>query len=270
MLDKLGATRVFMNILVTISAISAAVFLLVQNHNLASLIFQPTAIIIVIGGTFVASAINFSIPTITQAFKSAAQSLKKDKTNKIKTINETLQISHYARHNSLLDLKDMIEKLSTPFLKRGLTLAIDVENPQLLHDILSAEISYDEEQELINSRVFEAMGGYAPTFGVVGAVLGLIQAMSYIASPEVLGNGISTAFIATLYGVGIANLIFLPIAGKMKYKLREEILFKEALLQAIISITVRENTAIIEEKLIAYLKYHNKKYPSTLYQESHA
>lgn len=259
-----------MNILVTISAILAVIFLLVQNPNLMDLILQPTAILIVLGGTFVASAINFSIPTIKQALKSAIESLKQDKTNKLKTINETLQISHYARHNTLLDLKEMIEGLTTPFLKRGLTLAIDVENPQLLYDILSAEISYDEEQELINSRVFEAMGGYAPTFGVVGAVLGLVQAMSYIASPEVLGNGIATAFIATLYGVGIANLVFLPIAGKMKYKLREEILFKEALLQAIISITMRENTAIIEEKLIAYLKYHNKKYPAKIYQESRA
>lgn len=256
-----------MNILVTISAMSAVIFLLIQNPNLKSLILQPTAFLIVIGGTFLASAINFSIPTITQAFKSAIQCLKKDKTNKLKTINETLQISHYARHNTLLDLKEMIENVSTPFLRRGLGLAIDIENPQLLYDILSAEISYDEEQELINSRVFEAMGGYAPTFGIVGAVLGLVQAMSYIASPEVLGNGIATAFIATLYGVGTANLLFLPIAGKMKYKLREEILFKEALLQAIISITMGEHTAIIEEKLIAYMKYHNKKYPSNLYQE---
>ena len=128
----------------------------------------------------------------------------------------------------------------------------------MVYDILSAEISYEEEEELISSRVFEALGGYAPTFGVVGAVMGLIRVMQDIENLDVVGVGIATAFVATLYGVGFANLIFLPIAGNLKQKTREKILLKEIILQGIISIQMQENPAIIEEKLIGYLRFHNK------------
>lgn len=233
------------------------------------MLLQPTAIVIVIGGTFCASFINFSYQTVFQAMNSSMNIFKKTPNNKIKIVDEIIQISYFARHNSLLELEGIADRIQDNFLRRGLKLAIDIDNPQLLFEILGAEIAYDEEQELINSRVFEAMGGYAPTFGIVGAVLGLIQTMSNIQQPEVLANGIATAFVATLYGVGIANLIFLPIAGNMKLKLREEVMFKEAILQAIISITMRENPAIIEEKLIAYLKYNNKKYPKNVQAEHH-
>ena len=100
----------------------------------------------------------------------------------------------------------------------------------MIYDILNAELSYNEEEELINSRVFEAFGGYAPTFGIVGAVMGLIQIMSYIQEPDVLAHGIATAFVSTLYGVGFANFLFLPIAGKLKMNLREKMLLKEVIL----------------------------------------
>ncbi len=259
-----------MNGSVIVSVLVAAIIFMVlpnKDANSLSLLLQPTAICVVLGGTLVASFINFSATTVLVSAKSAFESFRKKKNNKIVIIDEIIQIAYFARHNSLLELENIVEKIQNPFLKRGLQLAIDVDNPQFLHDILSAEIAYDEEQELINSRVFEAMGGYAPTFGIVGAVLGLVQAMSYIQQPEVLANGIAIAFIATLYGVGVANLVFLPVAGKMKLRLREEVLFKEAVLQAILSITMGENPAIIEEKLIAYLKYNNKKYPKTLRSE---
>ncbi len=249
--------------------IAIGIFVFAPNieGSTLNLLLQPTAIFIVIGGTICASFLNFSTTTVYKAFLASLDTFRKKPNNKILVIDEVLQIAYYARHNTLLDLQHIIEKVHSPFLKRGLQLAIDIDNPQFIYDILEAEISYDEEQELINSRVFEAMGGYAPTFGIVGAVLGLIQVMAYIQQPEVLANGIATAFIATLYGVGVANLIFLPLAGNMKLKLREEVLFKQALLQAIISIVMKESPTIIEEKLIAYLKYNNKKYPKNIRME---
>ena len=137
-------------------------------------------------------------------------------------------------------------------------LAIDVDNPTLVYDILSAEIAYEEEEEIISSRVFEALGGYAPTFGVVGAIIGLIQVMQDIQNLQMVGVGIATAFVATLYGVGFANLIFLPIAGNLKQKTRDKILLKELVLQGIISIQMQENPAVIEEKLVAYYRFHHK------------
>lgn len=106
--------------------------------------------------------------------------------------------------------------------------------------------------------VFEALGGYAPTFGIVGAVFGLIQIMGYIQQPDILAQGIAVAFVSTLYGVGFANLLFLPVAGKLKMNTRERILLKEVVLQGIVSIQMEESPMVIEEKLVAYLKYHNK------------
>lgn len=221
-------------------------------------LLQPTAFFIVIGGTFCAALLNFNYETIKNAFNTAKGVFSKEEPQTKKVINDIIQLSYYARKNGLLALQSVIEQVKDGFLARGLQLAIDMNNPQLLYDVLSSEISYEEEEELINSRVFEALGGYAPTFGVIGAVMGLIHVMSNINDVHLLGSGIATAFVATLYGVGLANLILLPIAGNLKQKTREKILLKEVILQGIVSILMQENPAIIEEKLISYSRFHSK------------
>lgn len=220
---------------------------------------QPTAFFIVIGGTFCAALLNFNYATIKNAFKNAKEIFYKEENRTIKVLDDIIQLSYYARKNGILSLQNVLSGVRDNFLSRGLQLAIDLNNPQLLYDVLSAEIAYEEEEELISSRVFEALGGYAPTFGIVGAVMGLIQVMSNIQNLHILGTGIATAFVATLYGVGFANLILLPIAGNLKQKTREKILLKEVILQGILSILMQENPAIIEEKLVAYLKFHHKR-----------
>ncbi|MBQ3310554.1 MotA/TolQ/ExbB proton channel family protein [bacterium] len=223
-----------------------------------NMLIQPTAFCIVIGGSFCAVLLNFNLNTVLNAFSNIKYVFVKTKDKSSNIISEILQMAYFARRNSVFELQDVIKNISEPFLARGIQLAIDVENPSLVHDILSAEISYEEEEELIASRVFEALGGYAPTFGVIGAVMGLIRVMQDIQNLEIVGVGIATAFVATLYGVGFANLVFLPIAGNLKQKTREKILLKEIVLQGIISIQMRENPALIEEKLIGYLKFHDK------------
>lgn len=225
-----------------------------------SVLFQPTAFLIVIGGTFCAAVLNFNFDTIKNAFKNASGIFYKEENRTLKLVDDIIQLSYYARKNGLLALQGVLPEVRDPFLCRGLQLAIDTNNPQLLYDVLSAEISYEEEEELINSRVFEALGGYAPTFGVVGAVMGLIHVMSNIQNIHILGTGIATAFVSTLYGVGCANLILLPIAGNLKQKTREKILLKEVMLQGVLSILMQENPALIEEKLVAYLKFHHKQH----------
>lgn len=225
-----------------------------------SVLIQPTAFLIVIGGTFCAALLNFNLETIKNAFRNASGIFYKEENRTLKLVDDIIQLSYYARKNGILALQGVLNEVRDPFLCRGLQLAIDTSNPQLLYDVLSAEISYEEEEELINSRVFEALGGYAPTFGVVGAVMGLIHVMSNIQNIHVLGTGIATAFVSTLYGVGCANLVLLPIAGNLKQKTREKILLKEVMLQGILSILMQENPALIEEKLVAYLKFHHKQH----------
>lgn len=222
------------------------------------ILMQPTAFLIVIGGTFCAALLNFNYSTVKNAFENAKKIFHKEENKKMKVVDDIIKLSYYARKNGLLSLQNVLSSVNDNFLSRGLQLAIDVNNPQLLYDVLSAEIAYEEEEDLISSRVFEALGGYAPTFGVVGAVMGLIHVMFNIQNIQVLGNGIATAFVSTLYGVGLANLVLLPIAGNLKQKTREKILLKEVMLQGVLSILMQENPAIIEEKLVAYLKFHHK------------
>ncbi|MBP7211743.1 flagellar motor protein [bacterium] len=223
-----------------------------------SVLFQPTAIFIVLGGTFCASLLNFNYATVKNAFHNASSIFIKSENNTMKVVDDIIQLAYFARKNGLLALQGVLNQVQDNFLARGLQLAIDLNNPQLLYDVLSSEIAYEEEEELINSRVFEALGGYAPTFGIVGAVMGLIQVMAHIQDLHLLGTGIATAFVSTLYGVGFANLILLPIAGNLKQKTREKILLKEVILQGIVSIQMQESPAIIEEKLVSYLKFHHK------------
>lgn len=248
--------------LAAISALILGIVMVFATHMMEGgsifVLIQPTAFFIVIGGTLCASILNFNYATIKNAFKNARGIFYKQEIKTIKVVDDIIQLAHFARANGVLALQGVLDRVHDPFLSRGLQLSIDLNNPQLLYDVLSAEISYEEEEELINSRVFEALGGYAPTFGIVGAVMGLIQVMSNIQDIHLLGTGIATAFVSTLYGVGFANLILLPIAGNLKQKTREKILLKEVILQGILSIQMQENPAIIEEKLVAYLKFHHK------------
>ena len=237
--------------------------LLVQQLEAGSIlmILQPIALLIVIGGTVCASIVNFGLSVFINAIKSVSTIFFEQKDTSSQVIADIIEIAYYARRNGIFALEKVIDQIDDNFLRRSVQLCVDINNPQFIHDILESEIAYEEEQELINSRVFEALGGYAPTFGIVGAVMGLIQVMSNMENMDTLGNGIATAFVATLYGVGFANLIFLPIAGNLKQRLREKILLKEVILQGIISIHMQENPAIIEEKLMAYVKFHNKRHP---------
>lgn len=230
----------------------------IANGLSIRMLLQPTAFIIVLGGTFCATILNFDKKTLLIAIQNAIGIFKREKSNTNEIIKEIMQLSIYARKNGLLALGNVLNEINDNFLARGLQLVVDIGNPQLIYDILSSEISYEEEEELISSRVFEALGGYAPTFGLVGAVFGLINVLKDLTAIDTLGYGIATAFVSTLYGVGIANILFLPIAGNLKQRTREKILFKELILQGIVSICLQESPTILEEKLLAYTKSHDR------------
>ncbi len=258
----MGKLRGFLLNISSIFAIITAIIILLLIQTIEGspigLLVQPVPMLIVFGGTFCAAFINFPAQTVVNALKAAVSVFKNETDNTSSVVEEILQLAHFTRRQGIFAINEHIDEIQDNFLRRGMSLLIDINNTQLLYDILSAEISYEEEQELINSRVFEALGGYAPTFGIVGAVLGLIQVMQNLTDTTRLGAGIAIAFVATLYGVGAANIIFLPIAGHLKLKLREKIMLKEIILQGILSIHMSEHPAIIEEKIVAYLKFHNK------------
>ena len=246
--------------LTAVFALLIGLIMVLSTHVLEggslSVLIQPTAFLIVIGGSFCAVLLNFDWLTVKKAFKAAKTIFYHQENNTTKVISSIIQLSHYAKKNGLFALQNLLSSIDDNFLVRGIQLAIDLNNHQLLYEVLSAEITYEEEESLRYAKVFEALGGYAPTFGIVGAVMGLIQVMSNIQNIHLLGAGIATAFVATLYGVGFANLVLLPIAGNLKQKTRDKILLKELVLQGVLSIVIQEHPAIVEEKLISYLKFH--------------
>lgn len=224
-----------------------------------SSILQLPSLIVVLGGTMGAVLINFPLENMLEAFKSVKKVFYNEKENYQDVLDQIILFANISRQKGLLALQEVVDSVEHDFLKRGLQLTIDIQNPQLLHEILIKEINLDEEEGVLSSRIFEAMGGYAPTFGIIGAVLGLIQVMSNLKDPAHLGQGIALSFVATFYGVGFANMILLPIAGKLKMRLRDEIILKEMIIQGLISIHFRENPALIEEKLLSFLNFSNRK-----------
>lgn len=228
-----------------------------EGGSLGSII-QPTAALIVFGGTIGATVLGFPLHTVLQAAKSIPTVFKEKKVSPQAVIEEIIRFANKARKEGIISLEADMDKVKDPFLKKALMLAIDGTDPKVLRETMETEISYSEEHGEAPAKVFEAAGGFAPTVGILGAVLGLIHVMENLADASKLGEGIAVAFVATVYGVGSANLVFLPMSSKLKQKHRVEMIMKELMLQGAISVQEGLNPRIIEEKLIAFLTEEEK------------
>ncbi len=225
-----------------------------------SVILQPEAALIVFGGTLGAGMVNFSSPTLINSLKDIRNVFFEDPPDFATAINRICELAIIARQQGQLTLQELLTGIDDPYLAKNLELSIDTNNHQALESIFDAQLQMEEEKGLVTAVFYETLGGYAPTFGIIGAVIGLIQVMRSVESPSELGYGISTAFIATLYGVGAANIIFLPIAGKLRYRLREKLLYKKLVTQGILAISKSENPVLIREKLLSYMCTSEKAY----------
>ncbi len=221
-------------------------------------IMQFTAALIVFGGTAGAVLINYPLHTLVLSMKNLKKVFFNPKDQPRELIRKIGEYATIARKEGLLALEPKIKEIDDPFFAKGLQLIVDGTEPQTTREILEVDVAYAEEYDLSSAKVFESAGGYAPTIGILGAVLGLIHVMENLAEPEKLGTGIAVAFVATVYGVGSANLLWLPIAGKMKQKIREESIVKEMLIEGLIGLSEGENPKRLEEKLEGFLKASEK------------
>ena len=158
-----------------------------------------------------------------------------------------------------MSLEDDVDQLADPFMRRGFMLAVDGTNPSTLRSMLDAESASLEDLDEGPARVDEAAGGYAPTVGILGAVLGLIHVMENLADPTKLGAGIAVAFVATVYGVGTANLVFLPIASKLRTKALLKARHRELVIEGILAIQEGQNPRLIDQKLRGLLAGDDRK-----------
>ena len=175
------------------------------------------------------------------------------KQNQLDTIQRLVQFAQKARREGIVSLDSDLPQVEDAFMKKTLMLAVDGTEPQELRKIMELELDNQAEYEEQVPQVFESAGGFAPTIGIIGAVLGLIQVMQHLDRIDEVGRGIAVAFVATLYGVGSANLLYLPVAGKIKLRIREEQIAREMTLEGVASILEGVNPRILEIKLLGFL-----------------
>jgi chemotaxis protein MotA len=226
--------------------------LLLEGGNLRQ-VLQPTAAMIVFGGTLGAVMLQFPLPVVTQAVRRLGSVFTGPKRNPQGTIRRLVQYAQQARREGIVSLDAQLLEIEDAFLKKTLMLAIDGTEPDELRKIMELELNNQAEYEEQVPQVFESAGGFAPTIGIIGAVLGLIQTMQHLDRIDEVGRGIAVAFVATIYGVGSANLLYLPVAGKMKLRIREEQIVREMTLEGVASILEGMNPHMLETKLLGFL-----------------
>jgi chemotaxis protein MotA len=226
--------------------------LMIEGGSIAQ-VTQPTAMMIVLGGTLGAVMLQFPLPIFVQAMKQFARVFFARATEGEAVIQQLVAFAIKARRSGILSLDDDLDTIADPFLRQSLTLAIDGTEPAAVRQIMRLELENKADGEERIPQVFESAGGFAPTVGIIGAVIGLIQVMQRLDNIAEVGHGIAISFVATIYGVGLANLVFLPVAGKLRIRQQEEQMVKEMMLEGVISIQEGMNPRMIEIKLRTYL-----------------
>jgi chemotaxis protein MotA len=223
-----------------------------EGGHLSS-ILQLTAFLIVVGGTTGAILVHTPLDTFLYALKSVVKVFVPPKRDGRGTIEKIVNWSQIARKEGLLGLEPLVEAESDPYTRKALQLLVDGTEPETLRAILEVELEAREARDMAAAKVFEGMGGYSPTIGIIGAVLGLIHVMENLSDPSKLGAGIAVAFVATIYGVGLANLILIPIGNKLKAHAQRETQLRAMIIEGLVSISHGENPRHIESKLQGYL-----------------
>ncbi len=237
-----------------IGALSAILLGQALEGGHASSLLNLPALLIVGGGTLGAIMLQSPLDTFKRAMSRVVWVMIPPKINKRGLIKKVVAWSNVARREGLLGLEGASDNERDPFAKKGLQLLVDGAEPDSIRAILEVDLVAKESEDLAAAKLFEAAGGYAPTIGILGAVMGLIHVMENLSDPSKLGAGIATAFVATIYGVGLANLVLLPVANKIKAQVERESRYREMIIEGIVAIAEGENPRAIENKLRGYLQ----------------
>jgi len=225
--------------------------LILEGGNVRE-IAAPTALLIVLGGTLGAVLVSTPLAVLRGGLRSMASVFYEKSQDPDGLIDILVEYSSKARRNGIVSLEQVADQAPDPFLRKALNLAVDGTDLQELRNMMELEIGVAEHYAEAEAKVFESAGGYAPTIGIIGAVLGLIQVMKDLADIEKVGHGIATAFVATIYGVAFANLLFLPVAGKIKARAQQKSQMRELMLEGVVGIVEGLNPKLIRSKLGAY------------------
>ena len=236
-------------IAIAFSGIAAGLYL---DHGQVGQMLQPTAALIVFGGTLGAVMVQFPFRVVMQAVGQLKAVFVGVDDPAARIIDDLVRYAARARRNGMISLESELELIEEPFLKKSLTLAIDGTHVHELRKAMELEMDREADSDDLIPKVFEAAGGFAPTIGILGAVIGLIQVMQQLTSINEVGKGIAVAFVATIYGVGSANIFFLPCAGRIKILMHRKQVLRELMLDGVISMVERMSPRVMEAKLAVY------------------
>ena len=245
-MDKISVLGVLLGIVAIIGG------QLLEGGHVASL-SQPTALLIVLGGTMGAVMLQSPYATFVRGVRMVRWVWYPPVVDYVQLIKQVSSWSQVSRREGLLALESVINQLKDDFARKGLQLLVDGAEPERLREVLEVEIGTYEEEMKLSARIWEAAGGYSPTIGILGAVMGLIHVMENLSDPSKLGAGIAVAFVATIYGVGLANLVFLPMANKLKAHINRLIVQREMIVDGLVGIANGDNPRIIESRLQGYI-----------------
>lgn len=231
---------------------------IMDGGTIQSLI-QPSAAVIVFGGTIGATLLSNRAKSLKSVGKYLRITFFSQKFDPHRSIDRLVEMATTARREGILALEDQVEGFDDLFLKKGIGLIVDGVDPELVKEMLDTEISYIEHRHEMGITLFESAGGFAPTMGIIGTVMGLVHVLGNLQDITKLGPQIATAFVATLYGVSSANVVWLPIAGKLRTRSSDEILGKEMTLEGILSIQAGENPTVLRQKLLSFLADSERK-----------
>lgn len=226
--------------------------MVIEGGNPASLLNLPAFVIVFIG-TLGATFVTFPMKRVLALPGLIGQTLKQPAGDPQTLIELFVKLADQARREGLLSLEEQAKKIEDPFVRKGIMLVVDGVDPAVVREILETDTHLVAQRHKGGYTVLAAMGGYSPTLGILGTVMGLINVLSHLSEPEKLGHSIAVAFIATLYGVAFANLVWLPMGKKLQAKSESEVLAREVAIEGVLSVQAGENPRIVREKLESFL-----------------
>jgi len=247
------AVSILIGVVLAVGSLIAS--FIMEGGSLHSLI-STTSLILIFGGTMGAVFVSFPLSDIISVPKALAKLIGKNN-NEVNMISYIVELANKVRKEGLLSLEKELNNMDS-FLRKGIQLVIDGGDPEFIRSVMETELYSIRETINIGHKIFEAAGGYAPTMGIIGTVMGLVHVLGNLKNPEMLGPSIAMAFLATLYGVGSANIIWLPMAEKLKTVSKQEQLLYEIVIEGILLIQNGINPTLIQERLVAFLQPNQK------------
>lgn len=239
-------------------ALGSLLIAFIMEGGHPSALLQPTAALIVFGGTLGVVVVSYSMNELRSVPKLLKVIVFQKQLDEVLLIEQISALADKVRREGLLYLENQLPNIDDPFMRKGIQLVVDGTDPELVRQIMETEMYSLQERHQTGSSIFETAGGYSPTMGIIGTVMGLVHVLGNLEQPETLGPSIALAFMATLYGVGAANVLWLPIADKLKNLSKKEAMLREMMLEGIMSIQAGYNPLLIRERLNAFLNPKNR------------